>query len=116
MRWKESGSDKLYYPIWNVRRFDAGVPEGQCRAVDSPKWLMSPRRMGRIAGRGKKRWGRLTAALALAAAVALQGIGSARMTGGEVPHIPYFAYPSDDRLTLAGRLVRPEAEIRQLAL
>lgn len=72
--------------------------------------------MGRIAGRGKSRWGRITAALALAAAVALQGMGSARMTGGEAPRIPYFAYPSDDRLTLAGRLVRPEAEIRQLAL
>ncbi|MEI9928713.1 MAG: TraB/GumN family protein [Sphingomonas sp.] len=69
--------------------------------------------MGRIASRGKSRWGRLAAILALAAAATLQGIGSARDAGGTAPQLPYLAYPSDDRLTLAGRLVRPEAEIRQ---
>ncbi len=74
--------------------------------------------MGRIAGRGKSRggaaWRMLRAvALALAAGITLQGSLVARDAGGEVPKIPYFAYPSDDRLTLAGRLVRPDAEIFQ---
>ena len=66
--------------------------------------------MGRIARRGMPR---LRAALALLAAVALTAAATAEP--GVTPRLPDAAYPSDEQLTLAGHLVRPEAEAMQEA-
>jgi uncharacterized protein YbaP (TraB family) len=51
----------------------------------------------------------LKAIAALFALATLASIAPAE-TGGDVPRLPYGAYPADEGITLAGKLVRPEGE------
>ena len=47
------------------------------------------------------------------AILASAAVATAGPDGGTPPKLAYGAYPSDDRLTLAGKLVRPEIEARR---
>lgn len=76
-------------------------------SVDMPKWLISPRAVGRIAHPGKRGWALLRAGLGIAL---LAGAAVAGVTSD--PKLPYLSYAPDERLTASGKLVRPEAEAR----
>lgn len=74
--------------------------------------------MRRIGNRGAARKGRISA---LKAVLALAFLGTAAVAtagseGGDIPTLPYSTYVPDERLTFAGKLVRPEIEERRDAM
>jgi uncharacterized protein YbaP (TraB family) len=65
--------------------------------------------MGESTRRAKKRWGLASAVLG-AAIAALAVAATAQTPQDGLPKLQYAAYPTDERLTAAGSLVRPEIE------